>query len=152
MLGLNLMIGNVLVDKIFSEVIRNVASCFEIIITTMIYHIFDIEVVHSGMTCLGFSFLVPGMMLIVGGQNQLQNKEFKIDLELYKQDEIELLAKRKQMSLVKENLQNLEDIEMADSRISFIEQSTADSELKHKNQWSFDKNQISFINLSNKTR
>jgi hypothetical protein len=28
MLGLNLMLGNILVDRLFSDFIRNVASCF----------------------------------------------------------------------------------------------------------------------------
>lgn len=74
MLGLNLVIGSILVDKIFSEFIRNIASCFEPIITISIYHIFSIEVLTPGMSCLGLAFLVPGMMLVVGGQNYLKNQ------------------------------------------------------------------------------
>lgn len=91
MLGLNLIIGNILVDKIFSGFIRNVASCFEPIITILIYNGFSIEVVTGGITCLGLAFLVPGMMLIVGGQNYLEHQEIKINFLLYKEEEKNLL-------------------------------------------------------------
>lgn len=84
MLGLNLIIGNLLVDKIFSPFIRNVASCFEPVITVAIYHFFSIEVLAPGTACLGLAFLVPGMMLIVGGQNYLQKEEIKINFLIYK--------------------------------------------------------------------
>jgi hypothetical protein len=87
MLGLNLIISNLLVDKIFSEFIRNVSSCFEPVITISIYHIFAIEVLTPGMTCLGLAFFVPGMMLIVGGQNYLKKQEIKIDFLIYKEEE-----------------------------------------------------------------
>ncbi len=88
MLGLNLIIANILLDKIFSQLIRNIASCFQTIITTFIYHIFNIQIIHSGISCLGYAFLIPGMMLIVGGQNYLQNKQAKINFLLYKQQEL----------------------------------------------------------------
>jgi hypothetical protein len=88
MLGLNLIIGNLLVDKIFSAFIRNVASCFEPIITVSIYHLFSIEVLAPGMACLGLAFMVPGMMLIVGGQNFLKKEEIKINFLIYKEEEM----------------------------------------------------------------
>lgn len=87
MLGLNLIIGNLLVDKIFSAFIRNVASCFEPIITVSIYHLFSIEVLTPGMASLGLAFIVPGMMLIVGGQNYLKKEEIKINFLIYKEEE-----------------------------------------------------------------
>jgi hypothetical protein len=89
MLGLNLIISSLLVDEIFSKFIRNVASCFEPIITVSIYHLFAIEVIAPGTTCLGLAFIVPGMMLIVGGQNYLAHEEIKINFSLYKQQEIQ---------------------------------------------------------------
>ena len=42
MLGLNLIIANVLVNQIFSVFIRNIASCFEIVITSTTFHFFAI--------------------------------------------------------------------------------------------------------------
>lgn len=79
MLGLNLVIANVLVNQIFSQVIRNIAACFEIVITTTIYHLFSIEKLSTGISSLGLCFLVPGMMMIVGGQGSLQKLEMKIN-------------------------------------------------------------------------
>ena len=37
----------------------------------MIYHILALELIPSGMTCLGYSFLIPGMVFIIGGQGAL---------------------------------------------------------------------------------
>jgi hypothetical protein len=72
MLGINLVMVNVMVNHIFSQVIRNMASCFEMVLVIAIYHLLNIEKVHTGTTMLGVCFLVPGMMMIVGGQGTLQ--------------------------------------------------------------------------------
>jgi len=37
----------------------------------MIYHILKEELIPSGLTCLGYSFLIPGLILIIGGQGAL---------------------------------------------------------------------------------
>lgn len=37
----------------------------------MIYHVIGLELVPSGLTCLGYSFLVPGLVFILGGQANL---------------------------------------------------------------------------------
>jgi hypothetical protein len=88
MLGLNLIISNLLVDKIFSAFIRNVASCFEPIITVSIYHLTGIETLAPGTATLGLAFMVPGMMLVVGGQNYLKREEIKINFLIYKEEEV----------------------------------------------------------------
>lgn len=41
----------------------------------MIYHVLRLELVPSGLTCLGYAFLVPGLVFILGGQYNLDNKE-----------------------------------------------------------------------------
>ena len=41
----------------------------------MIYHIIGLELIPSGMTCLGYSFLVPGLVFCEGGQGALNKLE-----------------------------------------------------------------------------
>lgn len=36
---------------------------------------------------MGLAFMVPGMMLIVGGQNYLKKEEIKINFLIYKEEE-----------------------------------------------------------------
>ena len=83
MLGLTLLLSNILINQIFSQLIINVTACFELIITAMIYHIIALELIPSGMTCLGYSFLVPGLVFCVGGQGALSNLENKLNFEIY---------------------------------------------------------------------
>lgn len=45
----------------------------------MIYHIIGLELIPSGMTCLGYSFLVPGLVFCVGGQGALNKLENKLN-------------------------------------------------------------------------
>jgi hypothetical protein len=42
MLGLNLIIANVIVNKLFSDFIRSMASSFEIVVITTVYHFLSI--------------------------------------------------------------------------------------------------------------
>ncbi len=110
MLGLNLIVGNTLVDKIFSEFIRNVSSCFEPLLTVTIYHIFSIEVLTDGISSLGLAFWVPGMMLIVGGQNYMKKQEIKIDFLIYQEEEKHFLkfARQSYLSKIKTPNEELE--------------------------------------------
>ena len=87
-LGLNLILANVLVNQLFSLFIRNMTSSFEIVITTTLFHIFSLEESYSGLTNLGLCFIVPGMMMIIGGQGSLQKLEMKINEEIYTCDNI----------------------------------------------------------------
>jgi dipeptide/tripeptide permease len=54
----------------------------------MIYHLLALEFIPSGMTCLGYSFLVPGMIFIIGGQGALDDNVNKINFELYRPTEV----------------------------------------------------------------
>jgi hypothetical protein len=74
MLGIGLMITNVLVNQIFSEIIRAMAGVFEPLVTSILYHMLDLEPVPSGLTCIGFSFIVPGQLMIVAGQGIIHEK------------------------------------------------------------------------------
>lgn len=84
MLGLTLIMTNILVRQVFSELIINIASRFEIVETSVIYHVLGLELVPSGLTCLGYSFIVPGLVFILGGQATLDNKDNQLNFELYK--------------------------------------------------------------------
>lgn len=50
----------------------------------MIYHVLALELIPSGMTCLGYAFLTPGLVFCVGGQGALQNLENKLNFEVYR--------------------------------------------------------------------
>lgn len=64
------------------------------------YHALNIEVIYGGLSCLGFSFIVPGMMLVVGGQNFLAQKELKMNFLVYQRSEIEGNSKKLLKSLL----------------------------------------------------
>lgn len=44
----------------------------------------NLEITHIGYTAMAFGFMVPGMLLIVAGQNILTGKEFSVDYMVYK--------------------------------------------------------------------
>lgn len=90
MLGVNLVIANVLVNHIFSQLIRNMSYCFEIVMALTIYHVLNIERVHTGTSMLGVCFYVPGMMMIAGGQGVVQKLEMKINSEIYTASQIKV--------------------------------------------------------------
>lgn len=92
-------------------------------VTVVIYHLFSIEVLAPGTACLGLAFLVPGMMLIVGGQNYLQKEEIKINFLIYKDEEKQFIhfAKHTYRSKIISKLQlqqgdEGEDLPMADEQ------------------------------------
>lgn len=53
-----------------------------------------------GTAGLGLAFFVPGMMMIVGGQNYLKKQEIKIDFLIYREEEREFFdfARKKYIS------------------------------------------------------
>jgi hypothetical protein len=73
MLGLFVMILNVLSAQIFNELIINIATCFKLIISAVIMHVLQLELIMSGITILGFCFIVPGLVFIIGGQGALES-------------------------------------------------------------------------------
>ena len=99
-LGLNLIIANVLVNQIFSAFFINVASCFEIVFTNTFNHVFDLEKLYSGTTTLGLCFLVPGNMMLVGGQGSLQKLEMRINSEIYKSENIMIGSDRAKTEII----------------------------------------------------
>ena len=85
MLGFNLMIGNILVNQIFSKVIIKISNCFIILIMGVFMHLLDIELANSGLTSLSFGLVVPGLIFIISGQHMMvENNEIKLDFVIYK--------------------------------------------------------------------
>lgn len=82
MLGIGLMLSNILINQMFSESIRAMAGIFEPLVTSIIYHMLALEPVPSGLTCIGFSFMVPGQLMIVAGQSTLHQKPALINFIL----------------------------------------------------------------------
>lgn len=84
MLGLNLMLSNILINQIFSQFILKIANSFLTPLTSMLYHVFNLELTTRGYTYLSFGFIVPGLILILSGQNASSNNEIKIDYVIYR--------------------------------------------------------------------
>ena len=66
--------------------------------TSIIYHLLGLERVPNGLTCLGYAFLVPGLVFILGGESTLENKENKLNFQLYRP-----LRNSKRQTLVVQN-------------------------------------------------
>ena len=73
MLGFNLTVSNVLLNQIFSSVILRISTCFNILIIGFFCHILKIQFAGRGIGSLSFGFIIPGMILIVSGQNILEH-------------------------------------------------------------------------------
>jgi len=84
LLGLWLIIVNTLIAQIFTIVIIDIASTFELIICCCIWNLFGLEKFPPGMTCIGYAFLMPGLVFIIGGRGVLDNVDNKINFELYR--------------------------------------------------------------------
>ncbi len=74
MLGIYLMMVNLLTSQIFNDVIINAGFTFELILTSLIWHILGLERMPANMTCLGYAFITPGVMFCIGGQAAIDNK------------------------------------------------------------------------------
>lgn len=120
---------------------------------------FSIEIIYSGVTCLGFAFLIPGMMLIVGGQNILQNKSFGINFSLYKQEEENMRKSNELARYLLENPRNsIQELSMksedeGEERMDEYEQESTE---KLKYSWNkyiprnFDRSSILFLEVVSK--
>lgn len=84
MLGFNLILGNILINQIFSQFIIRIANCFVIILTSAFIHLLDLELTTAGLTYLSFGFTVPGLLLIMTGKNIMENNEININFTIYK--------------------------------------------------------------------
>jgi hypothetical protein len=85
MLGFNLMITSVMLEQIYSLFILDIANSFGPLVTTLLYRLMHLEEVMA-YTYLSFGFFVPGMILILSGNNASQNGEVKIDFVVYRPD------------------------------------------------------------------
>ncbi len=68
--------------------IINVAACFELTISAIYWHILDLEPLPAGLTCLGYAFLLPGLIFTIGGQGIIENTSNEINFELYRPTEV----------------------------------------------------------------
>jgi hypothetical protein len=66
------MISNIFVRQIFSSTIIAVASTFEPLLTSVLYYLLDFEPMPTGLTAIGYSFITPGLLLIIAGQGLIQ--------------------------------------------------------------------------------
>jgi hypothetical protein len=87
MLGVNLMLSNILLNQIFSGFIIKIASSFNILGIALFFNMFNVELTHSGYTAFSYGFIVPGLILILSGQNTLANADIKIDYVIYRPQE-----------------------------------------------------------------
>lgn len=83
-MGFLMMMIHILVAQIFNELVINIATSFKVIISSLVMHALHLELIMSGLTCLGYCFVVPGMAFIIGGQAAISHKENKLAFQLYK--------------------------------------------------------------------
>lgn len=58
------------------------AGIFEPLVTSILYHVIGLEPIPSGLTCIGFSFIVPGQLMIVAGQSIIHERPGLINFRL----------------------------------------------------------------------
>ena len=68
MLGFNLMISNTILYEIYSPFILDIANSFGPLISALFYRFLMLDEVMA-YTYLSFGFLVPGLILILSGDN-----------------------------------------------------------------------------------
>jgi hypothetical protein len=73
-MGFLMMMVHILVAQIFNELVINIATCFKVILSSMVMHALSLELIMSGLTPIGYCFVMPGMFFIVGGQGALSHK------------------------------------------------------------------------------
>ena len=72
MLGLSLMVSLVMINQMFSTFILDISNAFVPFLSSFFYQLLSIESV-LGYTNLSFGFLIPGVILILSGDNALKN-------------------------------------------------------------------------------
>lgn len=83
-IGLFLNISHILVAQIFNDLVINIASNLKTIMSSMVMQALGLELIMSGLTPIGYCFVIPGMIFIVGGQGALNYKQNKLAFQLYK--------------------------------------------------------------------
>lgn len=83
-IGLFLGLSHILVAQIFNELVINIAANLKTIISSLVMQAVGLELIMSGLTPIGYCFLIPGMIFIVGGQGALTHKSNRLAFQLYK--------------------------------------------------------------------
>jgi hypothetical protein len=73
-LGFFIMMSHILAGQIFNELVINIATSMKTIVSSMIMHVLGLELIMSGLTPIGYCFIIPGMVFIIGGQGALAHK------------------------------------------------------------------------------
>ena len=73
-LGFFIIMSHILAGQIFNELVINIATSFKTIVSSMVMHSLGLELIMSGLTPIGYCFIIPGMVFIIGGQGALTYK------------------------------------------------------------------------------
>lgn len=87
MLGFNIMLTNITLYEIYSFFILQISDQFVPLVTALLYYMMTLEIVPA-YTYLSFGFFVPGMILILSGENSYKNGEVKMNFIVYKPENI----------------------------------------------------------------
>lgn len=87
-MGFVMMLVHILVAQLFNELVINIATCFKTIISSLLMQAVGLELIMSGLTPVGYCFLIPGLIFVVGGQGAMSHKENKLAFQLYKAPDV----------------------------------------------------------------
>lgn len=82
LLGLGFLFTNIFTYIIFPVAIMSIAGIIEPLVSSILLHMFDSEEIPSGFTCIGFSFMIPGLLMIVAGRNSVLGVPMKFNFNL----------------------------------------------------------------------
>lgn len=71
LLGMGIMITNIFTRMLFPAVILSICGIVEPLISSCLLHFFDSEEIPSGFSCIGFSFMVLGLLMIIAGRSAI---------------------------------------------------------------------------------
>ena len=71
LLGLGFLVSNIFTQIIFPVAIISITGIIEPLVSSMLLEVFNGEDIPSGFTCIGISFMIPGLLMIVAGRNSV---------------------------------------------------------------------------------
>ncbi len=77
------MLSNIMLYEIYSSFILEIANSFVPLVTALLYRILSLELVPA-YTYMSFGFFVPGMILILSGENASKGGVVKMDFVVYR--------------------------------------------------------------------
>ena len=80
--GLWMMISNLFISIMFPAVVIKISEIVEPLVTSCILHFFGSEEIPSGFTSIGFSFGVPGLLMIIAGRNAVLQVPIKFNYNM----------------------------------------------------------------------